>query len=68
MTIKFMFKNGKELEMKCEKFKGNYDLLSNGMISSFDAEGITQNKIIGIDFSEIIAVYRVLSDEQKQEE
>ena len=33
------------------------------MISSYEAKGITENKIIGIDFSEIVAVYRLMTDE-----
>lgn len=33
------------------------------MINSYEAKGITENKIIGIDFSEIVAVYRLMTDE-----
>lgn len=63
MTIRFILKNGKEIDMKCEKFTAKHEFLSNGMISGYDAEGITENKIIGIDFSEIVAVYRLITDE-----
>lgn len=64
MTIVFLFKNGKEIRMKCENFNSNKnEILSDGMITGFNAEGITENKIIGINFSEVIAVYRVVSDE-----
>lgn len=64
MTIRFVLKNGKEIDMKCEKFVANTNqLLSNGMITGYQAKGITENKIIGIDFSEVVAVYRLITDE-----
>ncbi len=64
MTIRFILKNGKEIDMKCEKFSATHNSLTgNGMINSYEAKGITENKIIGIDFSEIVAVYRLMSDE-----
>lgn len=69
MTIRFILKNGKEIDMKCEKFSAKHEFLSNGMISGYNAENITENKIIGIDFTEVVAVYRLMSDENlKQEE
>ena len=50
--------------MKCEKFTATKNqLLSNGMITGYNAEGIAKNKIIGIDFSEVVAVYRLITDE-----
>ena len=64
MTIRFVLKNGKEIDMKCKEFSSNTNQLTgNGMISSYEAKGITENKIIGIDFSEIVAVYRLMTDE-----
>jgi hypothetical protein len=67
MTIRFLLKNGKEIDMKCEKFSAENNF-GNGMISSYKAEGITENKIIGIDFTEIVAVYRLMIDEENENE
>lgn len=64
MTIRFILKNGKEIDMKCKEFNATYDnFTGSGMINSYEAKGITENKIIGIDFSEIVAVYRLMTDE-----
>lgn len=69
MTIRFVLRNGKEIDMKCKEFSSNTNQLTgNGMISSYEAKGITENKIIGIDFSEIVAVYRLMTDEVSDDE
>ena len=67
MTIRFVLKNGKEIDMKCKNFSSNTNpLTGNGMITGYSAEDITENKIIGINFSEVVAVYRLLVDEEKE--
>lgn len=69
MTIRFVLRNGKEIDMKCKEFSSNTNQLTgNGMISSYEAKRITENKIIGIDFSEIVAVYRLMTDEVSDDE
>ena len=69
MTIRFVLRNGKEIDMKCKEFSSNTNQLTgNGMISSYEAKGITENQIIGIDFSEIVAVYRLMTDEVSDDE
>lgn len=69
MTIRFVLRNGKEIDMKCKEFSSNTNQLTgNGMISSYEAKEITENKIIGIDFSEIVAVYRLMTDEVSDDE
>lgn len=69
MTIRFVLRNGKEIDMKCKEFSSNTNQLTgNGMISSYEVKGITENKIIGIDFSEIVAVYRLMTDEVSDDE
>lgn len=65
MTIIFVLKNGKEIAMKCESFSSSERFLSNGMINGYSVSGITENQIIGINFEEVVAIYRVLSDEVK---
>lgn len=61
MTICFVFKNGFELKMKCDKFS----VTRNGLdqLTGYNAEGITENKPIDMNLSEVICIYRVVSDE-----
>lgn len=61
MTICFVFKNGFELKMKCDEFS----VKRNGLdqLAGYDAKGITENKPIDMDLSEVVCIYRVISDE-----
>ena len=69
MTIRFVLRNGKEIDMKCEKFNHNRnEFTGNGMITGYEASGITENKILGINFDEVVAVYRLMSDEVDKKE
>lgn len=62
MTIVFVFKSGYEVRMKCEKFTINKNGL--GQLQGWKAEGISENKVLEMDVSEILCIYRVLSDEE----
>ena len=64
MTICFMFKQGYELAMKCEEFTLRRNEL--GEVEGFDAKGVTENKIIDLNFNDVSCIYRVLSDEVKE--
>lgn len=67
MTIRFVFKNGKEIDMKCENFTSKFSQFDgNGMITGYEATGVTENKIIGIDFTQLVAVYRLMTDEAEK--
>ena len=67
MTIRFVLRNGKEIDMKCKNFTHNRNnLMGNGMITGYEASGITENKILGINFDEVVAVYRLMSDEKEE--
>lgn len=61
MTIVFVFRNGFELKMKCEKFTLQRNGL--GVVTGYEASGITENKPIDFNFDDILCIYRVLSDE-----
>lgn len=62
MTIVFVFKNGFELKMKCREFSLSRNGL--GIVSGYEAKGITENKPIEFDFENVLCIYRVLSDEE----
>lgn len=62
MTIVFVFKNGFELRMKCRDFLLHRNGL--GMVTGYEAKGITENKPIEFDFEDVLCIYRVLSDEE----
>jgi len=64
MTIRWVFKNGYTFDTVCEDFKSSKSkLLTTGMIGSFTAKGITKNKPLGMDLTELIAVIRLVEDE-----
>ena len=66
MTIVFVFKNGFKLRMICRVFSLNRNGL--GMVTGYEAKGITENKPIEFDFEDVLCIYRVLSDEERDEE
>lgn len=61
MTIALLFKSGKEVRVKCDKF----DIERNGLgaMTSISAEGITENKFLYVNMQELDCIYRVMSDE-----
>lgn len=64
MTIRWVFKSGYYFDMICDEFTSTSSKLSStGMITGYEATGITKNKPIGIDFTELAAVYRLFNDE-----
>lgn len=66
MTICFVFKSGYSFKTKCEEFS----LKRNGfdMITGYTIKGITENKPIELNFEDIVCIYRVLSDEESDNE
>ena len=62
MTIVILFRNGKELPIKCSSVSAEKDKIT-GRIVNLHFEEIKENKIMDLDFTEIIAIYRKLSDE-----
>ncbi len=67
MTIVIVFKNGYKLKTKCESIDTKKDRLT-GRVTSINLHGITENKLIDIDFDEILCIYRVMSDELQEGE
>lgn len=61
MSIRIILKSGTEFTVKCESFTINRNGL--GVTTGYNFKGITENKPIDIDMTQVAAVVRVLSDE-----
>jgi len=62
MKIVFVFKNGNQFSFKCDNFiltKSNI----TGNVIGYECEGISDNKPLYIDFSEILYIYRDLKED-----
>lgn len=62
MTITILFRNGKELSIKCDSVNAERNTIT-GRVENLHFKGITENKIMDLDFTEIVAIYRKVSDE-----
>lgn len=62
MTITILFRNGKELSIKCDSVDAERSTMT-GRVVNLHFNGVEENKIIDLDFDEIIAIYRKVSDE-----
>lgn len=62
MTVRVILKSGVEFSVKCDKFT----LMQNGFqqVTGYNIEGITENKLIYLDFEQVAAVVRVFADEK----
>ena len=65
MTITILFRNGKELSVKCDSVDAERNTIT-GRITNLHFKGIKENKIMDLDFDEIIAIYRKVSDEVEE--
>lgn len=61
MTIRIILKNGSEFSVKCDEFTMKENAL--GVVTGYDIKGITENKPVYLDFGQVAAVVRTLSDE-----
>lgn len=59
MKIVIVFKNGHTFEMECESFSIERSNVT-GMITNIEIEGIKDNKLLYVEHSEILYVYRKL--------
>lgn len=62
MTIVILFKNGKEISVKCNEAEFDRDK-ETGRIVNIHFVGIKDNQLLDLDFNEVIAIYRKVSDE-----
>ena len=60
MSMRVILKSGAEFTVKCDKFT----LERNGLeqVTGYNIGGITENKPVYLDFDEVAAIVRVLSD------
>ena len=62
MTIVILFRNGKEISVKCDSANIKY-VKETGKFTNVQFNGVKENEIFYIDFDEIVAIYRKVSDE-----
>ncbi len=60
MSIRIILKNGVEFTIKCSEF--TLDKNAFGEIVSYKIDGVVENKPVYIDFGQVAAIVRVLSD------
>lgn len=65
MIIRVILKSGSEFAIKCDEFTLKENGL--GLVTGYNIEGITENKPIYLDFNQVAAVVRVISNERKEE-
>lgn len=65
MTVRIILKSGVEFSVKCEAFSIRKDVF--GSLESYNIKGITENKPVYLDFEQVAAVVRVMSDETEAE-
>lgn len=65
MTIQVILKSGVTFVIKCSSFT----LKRNGLdqVVGYDIKGITANKPVYLDFSEVAAIVRTLEDEVERD-
>lgn len=64
MTIRVILKNASEFQIKCDEFTLNKNGL--GIVTGYDIKGITENKPLYLDFEQVAAIIRTLSDETQE--
>ena len=62
MKIVFVFKNGSQFSFKCDSFTLEKSNIT-GNIIGYEYKGVSDNKPLYIDFSEILYIYRVLEED-----
>lgn len=66
MTIVFVMNDNRELRMKCKEF--TIEKNGVGMITGWQAKGVTENKPIYMPIGNVKMIYRVMSDESEEGE
>lgn len=61
MSIRVILKSGSEFTIKCTEFTLEKNRL--GEVVSYNIQGITENKPIWIDWTQVAAIVRLVSDE-----
>lgn len=61
MTVRIVLKSGVVFDVKCSEFTLKRDGLGN--VIEYDIKRITENKPIYLDFEQVAAIVRTLSEE-----
>lgn len=64
ISLRFILKNGSEFTVKCSEYTIERTRATNKVVS-YEMKGITENKPIFLDLSEVVAVIRLVQDEQE---
>lgn len=64
MSIRVILKSGVEFTIKCDGFTLNRNGLQQ--VTGYEVNGIAENKPVYLDFAQVAAVVRVLSDEVEE--
>lgn len=65
MTITILFRNGKELSVKCDSADIKKDKMT-GRVTNIHFKGVKENEIFDLSFDDVIAIYRNFSDEVEE--
>lgn len=65
MSIRVILKSGAEFTVKCDKFNLTTNALDQ--VTGYNISGITENKPVYLDFEQVAAVVRTLSDEREEQ-
>lgn len=66
MTIRIILKSGVVFDVKCTEFKLTRN--GDGNVVKYDIKGITENKPVYVDFEQVAAIVRTLSEEGAEDE
>ena len=66
MTIRIILKSGVVFDIKCTEFKLTRNGLGN--VVEYDIKGISENKPVYVDFEQVAAIVRTLSEEGAENE
>lgn len=65
LHIRIILKSGAEFTIKCDEFSITRDGFGNP--KNYDIKGIAENKPIYLDFSQVAAIVRLVSNEMEGE-
>lgn len=61
MSMRVILKNGAEFTVKCDEFTIKQNVFE--VVTGYNIKGITENKPVYLDFEQVAAVVRIISDE-----
>lgn len=64
VSLRFILKNGSEFTVKCTEYNLEYSRRFE-RLCAYEVKGVTENKPVFLDLSEVVAVIRLVQDEQE---